>query len=141
MADNLSGIGDAIRQAGEAYAETIATLTKALLGGAEKAAGADRQPWVENWLRLARMSKDGMVTALEQGFEMWEREIRRMTTTAKAEKAPSSPVEAWSENWRKAIDSFASGAGNDEFRKQAEAVRNTLSDGMRAWQRLWEPEK
>jgi hypothetical protein len=140
MADNLSGIGEAIRKAGEAYAETIATLTKALLGGGEKAASAE-QPMVENWLRLARMSKDGVVTALEQGFEMWEREIRRMTSTATAEKPPANPLEAWSDNWRKAVDSFTSGPGNDEFRKQAEAVRNTLADGMRAWQRLWDREK
>jgi len=141
VADNLSGISDAIRQAGEAYAQTIATFTKALQGLGGQPAAPERQPQVESWLRLARMSKDGIITALEQAFEMWEREIRRMTTTPNAAPAPSNPMEAWSENWRKAVDSFSGGAGNEEFRKQAEAVRTTLADGMRAWQRLWERDK
>jgi len=141
MADNLSGIGDAIRQAGEAYADTIATLTKTLLGSAGQAAEPNRQPVVENWLRLARMSKDGMVTALEHGFEIWEREIRRTTTPSGANAAPANPIDAWTENWRKAVDSFAGGAGTEEFREQAEVVRSRLAEGMRAWQRLWEREK
>ena len=38
---------------------------------------------VENWLRVARMSKDGVITALEQGFKLWEREIRRTVSSAK----------------------------------------------------------
>ena len=141
MADNLSGFGEAIRQAGEAYAETIATLTKALLGSGEKAAGTDRDRTIENWLRLARMSKDGMITALEQGFELWEREVRRMATSSSAEKPPANPFEAWSENWRKAMDAVSGSAGNEEFRKQAEAVRSRFAEGMRAWQSLWEREK
>jgi len=141
VADNLSGISDAIRQAGEAYAQTIATFTKALQGLGAQPAVAEREPQVENWLRLARMSKDGIITALEQAFEMWEREIRRMTAAPGAARAPANPMEAWSENWRKAIESFAGGAGNEEFRKQAESVRTTLADGMRAWQRLWERDK
>jgi hypothetical protein len=141
MADNLSGISEAIRQAGEAYAQAMATFTKALQGLGGQAAGAERQPQVENWLRLARMSKDGVITALEQAFEVWEREIRRMTAAPGAAEKPANPMEAWSENWRKAVESFAGGAGNEEFRKQAETVRTTLADGMRAWQRLWDREK
>ncbi|MGH7879551.1 MAG: hypothetical protein ACREQD_08650, partial [Candidatus Binataceae bacterium] len=121
MADNLSGIGDAIRQAGEAYAQTIATFTKALQGLGAQASGPERQPLVENWLRLARMSKDGVITALEQGFEMWEREIRRTTAASGGAPTSANPMEAWSENWRKAVESFGGGAGNEEFRKQAEA--------------------
>jgi hypothetical protein len=77
---------------------------------------------VENWLRLARMSKDAMVNALEQGFETWEREIRRTTIQSGATAAPTNPFDAWSENWRKAVDSFAGGADTEEFRKQAEAL-------------------
>jgi hypothetical protein len=96
---------------------------------------------VENWLRLARMSKDAMVNALEQGFETWEREIRRTTIQSGVTAAPTNPFDAWSENWRKAVDSFAGGADTEEFRKQAEAIRSRFADGMRSWQRLWEQEK
>jgi hypothetical protein len=142
MADVLSGISDAIRQASEAYAQSIATFTKALQGlSGQTPPSEERQPQVENWLRLARMSKDGLITALEQAFEIWEREVRRMTSAPGAAPKPANPMEAWSENWRKAVESFSGGTGNEEFRKQAEAVRNTLADGMRAWQRLWERDK
>lgn len=143
MADNLSGIGDAIRKASEAYAEAIATVSKALEEIAKQAGSADRERLVENWLRVARMSKDGVVTALEQGFELWEREIRRMVAAgAGAAKAPKNPMETWAENWRKATEAFTGGAGwSEEARKHAETVQKTLAEGVRAWQRLWEPEK
>ena len=143
MADKLSGIGDAIRAASEAYAEAMAAVSKALQGIAQQAAGGDRERLVENWLRVARMSKDGIVTALEQGFELWEREIRRMAASgAGAGKAPSDPMDAWAENWRKATEAFMGGGGwSEEARKQAETVQKTLAEGVRAWQRLWEPEK
>ena len=81
--DNLSGIGDAIRKASAAYAEALAAVGKALQGLAGGAAGGDRDRLVENWLRVARMSKDGVITALEQGFKLWEREIRRTAASAK----------------------------------------------------------
>ena len=81
--DNLSGIGDAIRKASAAYAEALAAVGKALQGLAGGAAGGDRDRLVENWLRVARMSKDGVITALEQGFELWEREIRRTVASVK----------------------------------------------------------
>jgi hypothetical protein len=143
-ADNLSGIGDAIRMASEAYVEALNAVGKALknLGGT---AGVDRDQLVENWLRVARMSKDGVITALEQGFELWEREIRRTVATTKGAgaKASSNPMDAWTENWRRATEAFGGGAGSfgEEARKQAETVQKTLQDGLRAWQRLWEPEK
>lgn len=141
MADNLSDIGDAIRQAGEAYADTITKLTNAMLGNTAQSTTPDRGPIVENWLRLARMSKDGMVKALEQGFETWEREIRRTTIQSGATAAPTNPIDVWSENWRKAVESFAGGADTKEFRKQAEATRSRFAEGMHAWQRLWGQEK
>ncbi len=144
-ADNLSGIGDAIRKASEAYVEALNAVGKALQNLAGGAAGSDRDRLVENWLRVARMSKDGVITALEQGFELWEREIRRTVATAKgaAPNASSNPMDAWAENWRRATEAFSGGAGGlgEEARKQAETVQKTLQEGLRAWQRLWEPEK
>ena len=62
--ENLSGIGDAIRKASAAYAEALAAVGKALQGLAGGAAGGERDRLVLNWLRVARMSKDGVITAL-----------------------------------------------------------------------------
>lgn len=144
--EDFPGIGDVIRKAGEAFAETLSAVDKAVKDlAAQASAGVDRDQMVENWLRAARMSKDGMVTALEQGFQWWERQIReqvrRTASAAGAEKKPN-PMEAWAENWRKATESFgASGKWTEEARKQAESVQKTLQDGPRAWQRMWEPEK
>jgi hypothetical protein len=140
MADNLSDIGEAIRKASEAYAEAIAAVSKALQNIAAQAGGGDRDRLIENWLRVARMSKDGMITAIEQAYEFWEREVRR-SSTGSASAKPSNPIDAWAENWRKATESFASGNWSEEARKQAESVQKILTDGIRAWQRMWAPEK
>jgi hypothetical protein len=139
MADNLSDIGEAIRKASEAYAQAIAAVTKALQNIAAQAGASDRDRLVENWLRVARMSKDGMITAIEQAYEFWEREVRR--SGGGTSSKPSSPMDAWAENWRKATEAFAAGNWSQEARKQAENVQKILSDGIRTWQRLWEPEK
>jgi len=140
MADNLSNIGEAIRKASEAYAEAIAAVSKALQDIAAQAGASDRDRLVENWLRVARMSKDGMITAIEQAYEFWEREVRRSAGGGTSSK-PSSPMDAWAENWRKATEAFAAGNWSEEARKQAANVQKILSDGIRTWQRLWEPEK
>jgi len=144
--DNLSGISDAIRKACDAYVQALSTVTKALQGLANQASGSDRDKLIENWLRVARMSKDGIVTALDHGFQYWENEIRR---TAAASHEPSgsaskNPMDAWAENWRRATEAFTAGpAGSwsEEARKQAEAIQQTLMDGMLQWQKLWEPGK
>ena len=144
MADNISGISDAIKKASEAFAEAIAAVTKTIQGAAEKTSGPERDRMVENWLRIARMSKDGMITAVEHGFEVWEREIRRITSSATgSSKASAGPMDAWADNLRKATEAMMSGGTGfgEEARKQAEAVQKTLADGVRAWQKLWEPEK
>jgi hypothetical protein len=140
MADNLSDIGEAIRKASEAYAEAIAAVSKALQNIAAQAGGGDRDRLIENWLRVARMSKDGMITAIEQAYEFWEREVRR-TATGNPSATRSNPMDALAENWRKATEAFASGNWSEEARKQAQNVQQILSDGVRAWQRMWEPEK
>lgn len=143
MADNFSGIGEAIRKASEAYAEAISAVSKALQNIGSSASGPDRERLVENWLRVARMSKDGIISAMEQGFEMWEREVRRnVAAGGGAAKESATPMDAWAENWRKATEAFG-GSGNwgDEARRQMETVQKTLTDGIKAWQRLWETEK
>ncbi|HZO81787.1 MAG TPA: hypothetical protein VFB33_08835 [Candidatus Binataceae bacterium] len=139
--EDLSGIGEAIRKASEAYVEALTAVTRALTRLTAQAGGPERERMVEDWLRIARMSKDGVVGALEQGFELWEREVRRMAAggSGGARKA-ANPIEAWAENWRKATETFAgSSALVAEARKQAEAVQEMLQQSLRAWQRLWEP--
>jgi hypothetical protein len=142
MEEDLSAISEAIKKASEAFVEAISAVSKTIQGAAAKPAGPDRDRLVENWLRIARMSKDGVITAVEHGFEIWERQVRRMTAAAgSGAKASSDPMEAWTENLRKATESFISGGASlgEEARKQAEAVQKTMTEGIRAWQRLWEP--
>ena len=148
--EDFSNIGDVIRKAGEALAETLSAVNKAVKDlAAQAGSGADREQIVENWIRAARMAKDGMVTALEQGFQWWERQVREQVRRsasaaggAGAEKKQANPMEAWAENWRKATESFsASGDWTEAARKEAESVQKILQDGLRAWQRMWEPEK
>ena len=147
--EDFSNIGEVIRKAGEALAETLSAVNKAVKDlAAHAGANVDREQMVENWIRAARMAKDGMVTALEQGFQWWERHLReqvRRTSAASSggsEKKFANPMEAWAENWRKATEAFtASGVWTEAARKQAESVEKTLQEGLRAWQRMWEPEK
>src|ERR1700730_17159903 len=111
MADNLSGISEAILKASEAYAEAISVVSKALENITSQAGGPDRERLIENWLRVARMSKDGIITAMEHGFELWEREMRRTAGAGGAtSKGASNPMEAWAENLRKATEAFMGGA-------------------------------
>lgn len=143
MADNLSGIEEAIRQASQGFAEAIMAVSKSIQNAAK--GGGDRERAIENWLRIARMSKDGVITAIEHGFEVWEREMRRATSAngRSAPKASSQPMEAWAENLRKATDALL-GRGpdsSDEMGRPIESVRKAVADSIRAWQRLWESEK
>ena len=144
--DELWDISEVIRKAADAFADTLSAVNRTVKDFAAQAgASADREQMVEAWLRAARMSKDGMVNAVEQGFQWWERQVReqvRRGSGSGAEKHGANPMEAWAENWRKATEAFgASGKWTDEARKQAESVQKTLQDGLRAWQRMWEPEK
>lgn len=148
--ENLSGIEEVIRKAGQALADTLAAVNKAARDfAAQTGAGIDREQMVESWIRAARMSKDGMVAALEQGFQWWERQLREQVRRSGgaagggSEKTHVNPMEAWAENWRKATEQAfgASGKWTEEERRQAEMAQRTLQEGLRAWQRLWEPEK
>jgi hypothetical protein len=143
--DSFSAMSEAIRKASESYVQAMTTVTKALQGLASQGAGADRERLIENWLRVARMSKDGIITALETGFQYWENEIRR-TASASGQAAASArnPMETWAENWRRATEAFTSGQASnwsEELRKQSEAVQKSLQEGIRQWAELWQPEK
>ncbi len=141
MADE--GISDAIQKSGDALAKAISAVGKALRDVSSLPGSSDRDRLLENWMRVARLSKDGVVNAIEQGFERWERQIRQMASQGgRAEARPTNPMDAWTENWRTAIEAFTSGGNrSEEVRRQAEKVQQTLAEGIRAWQRLFEPDK
>jgi len=155
MPDTFDNVNEAIKQANEAYAAAISTLSKAVQNLPTGTPTADREPVVENAVRLARMSKDAIVTAIEQGFEMWERQVRRISAVnaqppanrrteapaADPNSVRSNPIELWAENWRKATEAFVNSSANEELRKQAEAMQSAFVEGIRAWQRLWQPER
>ncbi|MBV8775403.1 MAG: hypothetical protein JO166_24180 [Deltaproteobacteria bacterium] len=140
MADNLSDIGEAIRKASEAYAQAIAAVNNALQNIITQATSGDRDRLVDNWLNVARMSKDGIITAIEQAYEFWEREVRRSASGGTSARA-ANPMDAWAENWRKATESFTTGNWGEEARRQADSVQKILTEGIRSWQRMWDAEK
>jgi hypothetical protein len=142
MANDISGISDAIQKSAEAFAKAISAVSEALQGASNLSAGSDRDRLLENWMRVARLSKDGVITALEQGFKTWERQVRQLTGQDSKAEAPANPLQAWAENWRSAIDAFTgSGNASDEARRQAEAFQKTFADSVRAWQRVWLPDR
>ena len=141
--NGLNDVAETIRKTTEAYSQALATAM-GLLASAPPAGGGSN-PAVEQWLRLARMTKDGLITAIEQGFELWEREYRRaMSGGAAAPAAAANPIEIWTENWRKAVEAMTAGPKAadpwaDQARRQAEVMQKTLQEGLSAWQRLWAP--
>lgn len=143
MADNPSGMGDAMRKAAETFADAISAVSKSIQSSIAGVAGPDRERMIENWLRIARMSKDGAISAIEHGYEVWEREMRRMGGAAGGASTASDPMTAWAENLRKATETVMSGASSvgEEARKQAESLQKTVGEGIRAWQQLWETDK
>ncbi|HEV8438704.1 MAG TPA: hypothetical protein VGT40_11460 [Methylomirabilota bacterium] len=145
--DAQSTIADAVRMASQAYSESLSAVMKTLQGLPHQGGDAYRR-MVEDWLGLARTSKDSFIAAVNQSFDLWERECRRAVGAPHAAMGAatpgSNPMEAWLQNWRRSVEAFAS-AGQpgavygEAARRQAELVQQTLQEGMRAWQRLWQP--
>jgi hypothetical protein len=53
-------------------------------------------------------------------------------------------MEAWAENWRKTLDAFTGAsklgeAWSEEARKQFELAQQAMQEGLRVWQRFWQP--
>src|SRR6202022_3467444 len=87
MADDLFGISEAIQKSGEAFAKAISAVGKDLQDASNLAGSSDRDRLLENWMRVARLGKDGVITAIEQGFELWERQTRQMAAQGARTKA------------------------------------------------------
>jgi hypothetical protein len=142
--DTQEGIAEAIRKASDAYVAALSTVTKALESSPQLGGDANRQR-VEQGLQLARLSKEGFITTLEQAFDLWERECRRVLG---APHAPAhtpwtaSPLAAWMDNWRRTLEAFTPAqqpgdAWTRLVRQQAELTQQALQEGLRTWQRLW----
>ena len=144
--ENDANFADAVRKTFEAYTEALSAVMKALEKLPKQGGDAHRQT-VEQWLALARMSKESVVAATNQGFDLWERECRRLVG------APHSPgpasvsgamIDALAESWRRTLVAFVPGGSPEDpwaerARRQAELVQQSLLDSLRAWQHLWQP--
>lgn len=142
--DTQSSFAEAIRKTTDAYAQALTAVMNAVAAAPKPGDDAGRAR-TDQWLRLARMSKDSAVTALDHGFALWERECRRMLeAAAPTPPAPlTNPMELWAENWKKALDAVVpagkpTDTWSEQARKQVEAVQQTLQESVAAWQRLWQ---
>jgi hypothetical protein len=144
--DTYADMAETIKKATDLYVETLSAAMKRL-EGLQKQTGAEHRRLVEQWIRLTRMSLDGAIAVLEQGFALWEAQCRRLigaSTRTESGGAPPNPFEVWAESLRRAAATFAPAATTGdawsaEVRKQVELVQQSLQEGLRAWQRLWEP--
>jgi hypothetical protein len=148
--DDSAGIGKLLSDITRAYEDGLAAIGGAINDlGKRRIPDSERQ--IERWIGVARAAKDGYVAAIDQGFAMWERRIRRALSPEKSElekesrrehKAQSSQLDAWVEEWRKANESFMrsvadSGLG-EEALKQARELRKTVEGGLKNLQKLWQ---
>ena len=148
--DDSDGIGKLLRDITRAYEDGLGAIGSAINDlGKRRIPESERQ--IERWIGVARAAKDGYVAAIDQGFKLWEQRIRRALTpaqsepekeTGREEKAPSSQLDAWIEEWRNANESFMrsvtdSGIG-EEALKQARELRKTVEGGLKNLQKLWQ---
>ncbi|MDB5108108.1 MAG: hypothetical protein JWM69_1049 [Candidatus Binatus sp.] len=148
--DESSGIGKLLRDLNQAYMDGLSTISSAISElGKRRIPDAERQ--IERWIGVARAAKDGYVASIDQGFAMWEKQIRKMLAPdrSKTEKetkrdanTPPNQLEAWLEEWKKANESFThslreSGLG-EEAMKQAKEFRKTFESGLKSLQKLWQ---
>ena len=147
MADS-GGIGKVLRDVTQAYLDgltkiggTIADLARSRMPDAERQ--------MEHWISVARAAKDGYVAAIDQGFALWERGMRRAVVASKAKAAQDEggkskrTIEGWFDEWRKANETLMnsireSGLG-EEAVKQTRELRKAFDDGLKNLQKLWEP--
>ena len=137
---------DAIRKTSEVYGEALAATMK-VIADLPRESGELHRRAVEQWLGLARSSKDNFVAAVNQGFEIWERECRRLIGAPHqlGALAPGvNPMEIWLENWQRAVAAMTAGSipgqpYQDLVQRQTELVQQALLDGVGTWRRLWQP--
>jgi hypothetical protein len=149
--DDTAGIGKLLRDITRAYEDGLAAIGNAI-GDLAKRRIPDSERQIERWISVARTAKDSYVAAIDQTFAAWERRIRRAMTPEKSEpekestrgqKAPTSQLDAWIEDWRKANESFMHSIGEsdlgEEALKQARELRKTFEGGLKNLAKLWQP--
>jgi hypothetical protein len=131
-------VADTIRKMTEAYAEWFSVMTRTPAPGTLPWGGEEVRRLAEQWLGLARMIKEGTVSAIDQGFDLWERQARQaLDAMAAASSVPSvpsgNPAEAWTENWKKTFDAMLPGgaAWGEELRKQTEQFQKMMQEGSK----------
>jgi len=137
---------DAIRKTSEVYGEALAATMKAIADLPRESGELHRRA-VEQWLGLARTNKDNFVAAVNQGFDIWERECRRLIGAPHQPGAlapGANPMEIWLENWQRAVAAMTAGSipgqpYRDLVQRQTELVQQALLDGVGTWRRLWQP--
>jgi len=138
-------VADTVRKMTEAYAEWFSVMTRTPAPGTLPWGGGEVRRLAEQWLGLARMIKEGTVSAIDHGFDLWERQARQALDAMAAASSVSSgtPAEAWAEHWKKSFDAMLPGGAtwSEELRKQTELLQKTMQEGSQAWQRLWQSPK
>jgi hypothetical protein len=134
-------VADTMRRMTEAYAEWFSNMTRTPAPGTLPWDSGEVRRLAEQWLGLVRMIKEGTVSAIDQGFELWERQARQaLDAVAAASSGPSgTPAEAWAENWKKSLEAMVPGGvtWSEALRKQTEQLQKMMQEGSLAWQRLW----
>jgi len=124
--------------------EALAATMKAIADLPREGGQLHRQT-VEQWLGMARANKGNFVAAVNQGFDIWERECRRLIGAPHQSGAlpvGANPMEVWLENWQRAVAAMTAGSVPGEpyrelVRRQTELVQQALLDGVGAWRRRW----
>jgi len=149
--DDSAGFGKLLRDITRAYEDGLAAIGNAV-GDLAKKRIPDSERQIERWISVARTAKDGYVAAIDQGFAAWEQRIRHAMTPGKSEpekesgreqKPPTSQLDAWVEEWRKANEAFMHSIGESELGeealKQAKELRKTFEAGLKNLAKLWQP--
>jgi len=143
--DEPTGIGKVVRDITQAYVEGLSTIGRAIGDlGLQRMPESERQ--IERWIGVARIAKDSYVAMIDQGFAIWERQIRRALGRAHSGRGSESKREqqaynllgAWTSNWRDATEAFmdllGSGGLSEEARRQVDKFRKALEAGLKALQ-------
>lgn len=106
--------------------------------------GTSARALVDQWFALARATKDTMISAFDIGFDLWERESRRLIGAgAPPASTPSATAaDAWLDGWKRLMESYAvawrSAAWADQARAQTEFTARLLNESLKAWRPLWQ---
>jgi hypothetical protein len=136
--ESSPNVADTVRKMTDAYAEWFSVMTRTPAPGTLPWGSGEVRRLAEQWLGLARMIKEGTVSAIDHGFELWERQARQaLDAMAAASSGPSvpsgNPAEAWVENSKKVFDAMLPGGAtwSEELGKQTEQFQKMMQEGSK----------